>query len=310
MIGITGGAGFLGSHLVDALVAKGRRVRVLDDFSSADSSSERARARVAGWGHQVELFEGPTTDAAVVDRFLEGVDRVYHLARVGAESCWSGTGRTCYEREIQGMFTLLDAMDRARVNHLILRSDASVYGETPMSGATADTPLRPTGRRGAAQMAVEGLATAWHAGGHRQLTVLRVFALYGPRMSPENLVHRCLTAAIDGTPLSLPGDQGVVRDFVYAGDAIRILLQSRRAQSERPVIFQVASGRPVNLVDLAAAVRRAVGRAPRVEVGPLGRHEACYVLGDPGFTEEHLHVQADTTLDAGLQKSVAWLTGA
>ena len=307
MIGITGGAGFLGSHLVDALAGKGRRVRVLDDLSGLDrAEASRRLAQLSGWGEQVELVRGSLDDAAASRRFFTGLERVYHFARV-PRGGWMGDQTRAYEREIRNTWALLDGLERCGVDHLVLRSDASVYGETPSAGAGPQTPLMPNSRRGAARVAVEALASSWHATGHRQLTIARTFEVYGPRMGEAHLVRRCLTAALDESPLALPGDQGVRRDFVYAGDAVRVLLQARRVRSDRPAVFVIGSGRPVSLLDLVAAVRRVSGRAPRLGVGPSSRDEPRHSVGDPRSTRERLHVEADTPLDAGLEQTLAWL---
>jgi nucleoside-diphosphate-sugar epimerase len=304
--GVTGGAGFLGSHLIDALVAKGARVRVLETFADTPGRSVDRRRRHLERLDRLELVEGDTADPAVADRFLLGVDRVYHFARTPGTAPWITDTDRVRAAELASFEGLLDGMVRHQVQHLVLRSDAGVYGEHRQAGPS--TPFAPMSRRAAHQVHLEALAEAWNGFGGRQLTILRPFEIYGPRMGSDHLVHRFLLAARDERALTLPGDGGVVRDLVFAGDFVRVALQARRARtSGGSARFVVASGHGTSLLDLVAAVRRVTGVALRVDVGPASRNEPMVHIGDPAHTESELHVVCDTPLDAGLATTWEWL---
>ncbi|MCA9571606.1 MAG: NAD-dependent epimerase/dehydratase family protein, partial [Myxococcales bacterium] len=284
------------------------QVRVLDAFVDTPGRSERRRRRrVTAWGDRVELIEGDVADPAVLDRFLRGVDRVYHFARAPGEWPWTRDPQAAYLGDVGGMLALLDGLRRNDVRTLVLRSDASVYGDTERTGAGPLTPAFPHSTRGAARAATETLAMAWQAGGHRQLTILRPFHVYGPRMGSDNLVYRVLLAALEDRPLALPGDTGVVRDFVFASDVVRMAVQARRAMSDGPAVFVLATGRPTSLIDLVAAVRRVTGAVLRVEVGPASRHEPRMCVGNPRPAREQLFLEPEVALDAGLEATWEWL---
>lgn len=306
--GVIGGAGFLGSHLVDALHQKGCSVRVLDAFIETPGRSVERRRHHLGRCPEVETLEGDLADAYVLDSFLEGLDRVYHFARVPGPAAWVVDPGGTRDRELAALESLLEGLERHGISQLIVRSDASVHGETTRQGASMTAPFAPMSGRAAWFVYQEALAEVWRSQGTRQLTILRPFEVYGPRMGSDALVHRFLVGALEGRTVSLPGDGGVVRDFVFAGDFIRAAVQARRARTdEASARFPIATGEPTSLLELVAAVRRVTGAVLKVDVGPASRHDPLVQVGDPSFTNDQLHVTCDTSLDAGLQLTWDWL---
>lgn len=304
MIGITGGAGFLGSHLVDAFVQRGQKVRVLDNFSGPDAM--RRLRRLERLGNRVKLVDGDVRDPAALDTFLRKCDRVYHLARTRDDHAWSEQPERTFDEALAGIRTLIAGLERHGVDQLILGSSGQVYGETRRTGADGRTLPEPLGLVGVCDLAVEGVARTW-AVGHRQLTILRAFEVYGPRMATDHIVHRYLTALDQEIPVALPGDGQSVRDYVFAADWVRLAMQARRVQTERPAVFVVASGVPTSALDLVAAVRRVTARFAETEVGPTSRNEALVCVGDPTDTARQLHLRPEVDLDDGLTRTLAWI---
>lgn len=312
MNGITGGAGFIGSHLADALHTGERGVRVLDGLVGRPGDpATRQRGRLEKLPGSIEVIEGDIRDREALRRFLPGCKRVYHLAHfVGANHSTSDAKR-CLETNVFGTQVLLEEMEREGIDQLILVSTAAVYGELKGGPHREDQAVRPTNPYGASMVAAEALACAWQAQTRGTLVIVRPFNVYGPRMRPDAAVFRFLAAAQGQQPLMMFGDGRTTRDFVYIADVLKVLIEARRIKStHRPTILNVATGVETSLMDLVGAIRRTTGCVPQVEFSPRQLADPHRSVGSRKRLKELLGIEELLPLDEGLEKTAGWVAHA
>jgi nucleoside-diphosphate-sugar epimerase len=250
---VTGGAGFIGSHLVDALVARGARVRVLDDFSTG------SRANLAHHGDSVEVVAADLRDEGACRRACEGTRWVFHLAALGSVPRSMRDPATTMAVNVGGTANVLAAARDAGVARVVYASSSSVYGDTPTlpkrEGEEGEviSPYALSKRMG------EQLADLFARCFGLETVGMRFFNVYGPRQSPEGayaaVVPRFLAAARGGLPMEIHGDGEQSRDFTFVADAVDAMLLAASAPAAAcGRAYNVAGGRRVTLNELAAMV--------------------------------------------------------
>jgi UDP-glucose 4-epimerase len=270
---VSGGAGFIGSHLVDALVARGDEVTIIDDLSTGRGENiADAMARGA------RLIPADVTDLAAVERICLGCrpDRVFHLAaQVDVRVSVSDPGLDV-RVNVEGTVNLLDAARQAGAGGFVLASSCAVYGE-PAEGAVPlreDSPLRPGSPYGQAKLAAEGYVALYRELHRLQTASLRFGNVYGPRqgaVGEAGVVSIFCRQLIQGGRPTVFGDGNQTRDFVYVGDVVRAIL----AASDRDAIgeFNVGTGRETSVLELVEHLATIGGRAdfvPEMEPGRPG----------------------------------------
>jgi len=304
---ITGGAGTVGSHIVDLAVEAGAaEVIVLDNFV-------RGRRENLAWAIDrgpVRVVEGDICDRALVDELMHGVDVVFHQAAVRITQCVDEP-RLALDVMCNGTFTVLEAAVKHGVRKLVAASSASVYG------AAVEFPTReshhPYGNDtlyGAAKTFNEGLMRSFAATQGLDYVALRYFNVYGPRMDVHGVYTEVLVRWIEriaaGLPPLIHGNGSHTMDFVYVGDVARanILAASSGASDE---VFNVASGVETSLLELAEALIEAKCADVSVEFGP--ERAAAKVprrWADTTLAAERLGFTAEVGLEEGLRRLVDW----
>jgi UDP-glucose 4-epimerase len=295
---VTGGAGFIGSHLTEALLARGDRVRILDDLSTGKRDNVPARA---------ELIIGDVADEQAVARAMAGVAGCFHLAAIASvergNQDWLGTNRT----NLVGTIAVLDAARRARQHQpakVVYASSAATYGDNDALPLKESAETQPLSAYGADKLASElhaRVATLVHG---VPTAGCRFFNVYGPRQDPKSPYSGVISIFFDRTLLSgkvtVFGDGGQTRDFVYVGDVVRALLAAMDRDTGAHPVFNVCTGRATSVLDLARAIAKACGVAPVIEHGPPRAGDIRASLGDPSRARDALGFEAMTTLDEGL----------
>lgn len=275
---ITGCAGFLGSHLAEALLADGRPVVGVDAFTGYYARA-RKEANVAGL-RRAPGFRLVEADLArdPLDRLLDGVGTVFHLAaQPGVRDSFGVGFREYLTNNVLATERLLEAVAGHELEAFVYASSSSVYGDQATYPVREDAPLRPLSPYGATKVITEQLATAfWRARGV-PVVGLRYFTAYGPRQRPDMAFARFLDRALAGAPLPVLGDGGQVRQFTYAGDVVAATLAAAE-RGERGSVYNVGGGEPVSVLGVIAMLEELLGRALTV------RHERSGP-GDPRRTE-------------------------
>jgi UDP-glucose 4-epimerase len=297
---ITGGCGFIGSHLVDALLAMGHDVRVLDDLSTGKRSNIPE--------DQVELIIGDVADPATVGRAMKDVDGCFHLAAIAsvqrANDDWSEVHRI----NMAGTVAVFEAAGKAGKNGepipVVYASSAAVYGDSDDPVLTEDSETVPQSAYGADKLASELQA---HVAGlvHHVPTIgFRFFNVYGPRQDPASpysgvisiFAHRIS----EGKPITIYGDGQQTRDFIYVGDVIPHLIAGIDKASTDAPVFNVCTGETTSILELARTIAHLVQTKPKIQFEDARPGDIRHSQGDPSEAEEYLRVSAETELEEGL----------
>jgi UDP-glucose 4-epimerase len=301
---VTGGCGFIGSHLADALVQRGDAVRILDDLSSGKRENVPACA---------SLIEGDVADPATVAMAARGIDGIFHLAAVAsverANQDWLGAHRT----NLTGAITVLDAARRASVGGapvpVVYASSAAVFGANQHMPLSENSATRPLSAYGADKLGCEH--HAYVAGYVHGVPTcgLRLFNVYGPRQDPHSPYSGVISIFCErltaGLPVTVYGDGEQYRDFVYVSDVVRALLAAMRGAALPGAVFNVCTGRATSLLALAATIGALLSVAPRVEHAAPRKGDVRASLGDPARCRKALGFSAIVALREGLARTLA-----
>jgi UDP-glucose 4-epimerase len=304
---VTGGAGTIGSTIVDQLVAAGAgEVIVLDNFVRGRKEN---LAGALGSGI-VRIAEGDIRDRPLVTSLMAGIDLVFHQAAIRITQC-AAEPRLALEVLVDGTYEIVEAAADAGVRKVVAASSASVYGlaeEFPT--AERHHPYDNDTLYGAAKTFNEGLLRSFKAMRGLDYVALRYFNVYGPRMDIYGLYTEVLIRWMErieaGQPPLILGDGEQTMDFVYTEDIARanLLAASSDVTGE---VFNIGSGRETSLVELAEALLRVMGSDRPLEFGPpRGVNGVTRRLADVSLASERLGWKAEIGLDEGLRRLVAW----
>lgn len=294
---VTGGAGFIGSHLSDALLAEGHRVRVLDDLSTgrADRLDERC-----------ELIMGDVADPDAVDRLLAGTEGCFHLAALAsvtrANEDWLGAHRV----NLTGTITVLDAARRHGCVPVVFASSAAVYGDLGHAIASEDAMASPFTAYGADKLGSELHARAAFFVHGVPTIGLRLFNVYGPRQDPmsrySGVISIFARTLAENLPLVIDGDGKQTRDFVHVQDVVRHFLAAMRHLHDTPcaAVLNVCTGQAISVRELAEIMAALLRRTPRFVAGAARSGDIRHSLGDPSRAIAMLGTRAQIRLAEGL----------
>jgi UDP-glucose 4-epimerase len=300
---VTGGAGFIGSHLVNALEASGASVRVLDDLSTGSRDNLRGSGAV--------VLVGDVRDPAAVGRATDGIDTVFHMAAMISVPASMENPLTCYEVNVLGSLNVLEAARRAGVGRVILSSSCAVYGTNDGPSAETD-PLDPQSPYAASKVAMEELGRLYaQAFGVRTIS-LRYFNVYGPRQSPSSpyaaVIPIFIQAMLTGESPVIYGDGRQTRDFIFVEDVVRANLMAADREEPGPPVVNIGNGQAVTVLELASKLGRILpGPAPVFgPPRPGDLHASC---SRPELAQTTLGFRPTTAIDQGLRRTVEWARG-
>jgi UDP-glucose 4-epimerase len=294
---VTGAAGFIGSHLVDALLAAGHDVRGIDDLSTGRRENLDPRC---------DLIEGDVADPMAVRRLLDGASGCFHLAAIAsvsrANEDWLGAHRTNQSGTIA---VLAGARDAGRIP-VVYASSAAVYGDLEGAVAREDMPARPLSAYGVDKYASEmHAAIGWRIHGVPSFG-LRFFNVYGARQDPcspySGVISIFIRQISRREPVTLHGDGEQVRDFVHVADVVRGLIaaMTRIGAAGSAEIANICTGRRTSLRDLIDILARIHGHAPTISTGPARAGDIRTSAGDPSRAAALLGWSARVSLETGL----------
>lgn len=299
---VTGGAGFIGSHLTDRLLAEGWAVRVLDDFSSGrERNLEQAASRI-------ELLRGDLRDEALVARAVADVEVVFHQAAVPSVPRSVAEPLRTHAVNVTGTLGLLEAARRAGVRRFVFAASSSAYGDTEELPKVESMPAAPLSPYALQKYAGEVYCRLYHDLYGLETVALRYFNIFGPRQDPQSeyaaVIPRFVTACLRGEPPIVFGDGEQTRDFTYVADAVAANLLAADAPRAPGAVMNVAGGRRVSLNRLLADVLAITGAKL------VARHEAARPgdvrdsLADLGRARDLLEYAPRVELREGLRRTI------
>ena len=305
---VTGGAGFIGSHLVDSLVRDGRPVRVLDDLSTG------LRDNLAHHASSIELVEGSIADPAAVGRAVRGAGTVFHLGALASVARSVETPLVSHAACATGTVTVLDEARKAGVRRVVYAASSSAYGgySTP-DGQTEDLMPNALSPYAAAKLAGEYYMQAFAATYGIETVRLRFFNIFGPRQradSPYSGVIALFIAAMQkGEGPTVHGDGLQSRDFTYVANCVQAIRKAGEAPGVSGKVFNVGTGRSVTVLDLVAALNKLMGQSLAVKHAGPRAGDVRYSQADISRTRREIGYEPAVSFGEGLAKTLAWYQG-
>ena len=305
---VTGGAGFIGSHLIDRLVARGDDVLCLDAFTEHyPARIKRANIATHVKSGVVKVVEGDICDGALLDETFADFkpEKVVHLAaRVSVRP--SIADPLDYERvNTRGTLELLSRCTRHDVGQFVFASSSSVYGVGPKTPYREDDPGEPISPYAATKRAAELLCYTFHHLHGLPVTCLRFFTVYGPRQRPDMAIHKFVRLIDEGKPLPRFGDGTSERDYTYIAD----IIQGVTAALDRVFDYEIINlgeSRRVSLNDLIASIERATGKTALIEAKPPSPGDVRETLADITKANRLLDYDPGYPLERGLEAFWQW----
>ncbi len=294
---ITGGAGFLGSHIAHELAKDGREIRVLDNFSSG------SRDNLSGL--DAELVDGDIRDTDALARACRGIDCIFHMAAFVSVFESVRQPRLTHEINSGGTFNVLEAAREADVRRVILASSAAVYGNNPASPKTEDMPLSPESPYAASKIDGENSAALFASLYGLETVCLRYFNAYGPRQDPKSVYSGVISRFTDqirrDETIHIFGDGKQTRDFVFAGDIARAnVLAMKCAEAGKGEAYNIGTGTASSLLDVVEALAALTGKKPRIEFHPPRIGDIVHSLPDISRAKKILGYAPTVALHEGL----------
>ena len=304
---VTGAAGFIGSHLCEALVADGHSVLGVDCFLD-NYERPRKESQLAGVAGS-SAFEFVEGEILQLDwgPLLAGVDRVYHLAALpGVRPSWGSAFGDYLEHNVLSTQVLLQACHEAGVGRLVYASSSSVYGDTDVLPMREDAVTRPYSPYGVTKLAAEHMVRLYNRNFGLPTVSVRFFTVYGPRQRPDMATQRFLKAAREGSPIRVFGDGEQGRDFTYVADIVE---GTRRAgeTGEPGAVYNIGGGSRVTVNELIAAIEELTGATLQVEREPGKPGDVRFTEADCRLAAEVLDFVPSTSLQEGLARHWKWL---
>lgn len=304
---VTGGCGFIGSHLVDALLSAGHSVRILDDLSTGKRENVPAAD---------EIVIGDVSNAGTVADAMRDMDGCFHLAAIASVQRSNEEWALTHRVNLTGAVNVFDAARQAKDSApipVVYASSAAVYGDNPAVPLAENAEKRPLTAYGADKLGCEQHARVAGNVHGVPTTGFRFFNIYGPRQDPGSPYSGVISIFADrlasGEVATVHGDGGQRRDFVYVGDCVRFVMAGMDQASVDADVYNVCTGTPSSLLDLVAALSDAGGRDLSIEYGPARIGDIRDSFGDAAKTTAAFGMTVDTTLRDGLAKTLESLGG-
>jgi UDP-glucose 4-epimerase len=301
---ITGGAGFIGSHISERLVRDGHRVRVFDDFSSGKE------ANLAPFRDGVEVIRGDLRNPQLVNEATKGIDIVFHEAALGSVPRSVAYPLTTHDVNITGTLNVLLAARNSGVKRVVSASSSSVYGETPVLPKREDMTPQPLSPYALSKLAGEHYASVFKHVYNFEIVSLRYFNIFGPRQDLESqyaaVIPRFITALLNGNAPVVYGDGLQSRDFTYVDNVVDANLRASEAEGVAGQAFNVACGGRYSLLDLLAKLNQIIGS----DIDPIHEPARAGDVRDSQASIEAaqraLGYQVSVGFEEGLRRTVEW----
>ncbi|NWA26510.1 NAD-dependent epimerase/dehydratase family protein [Pseudomonas gingeri] len=298
---ITGGAGFIGSNLAEALLEQGYSLRILDDLSTGK------RSNLALDNPRVELIEGDVADAALVVQVMRGCQAVVHLAAVASVQASVEDPVRTHQSNFIGTLNVCEAMRQTGVKRVLFASSAAVYGNNgegeSIAEDTAKSPLTP--------YASDKLASEQYLDFYRRQhglepVIFRLFNVFGPRQDPSSpysgVISIFCERVLKGLPITIFGDGEQTRDFIYLGDLVQILVQALEAPQVQEGAINVGLNRVTTLKQMLAALGEVVGALPAVTYAPARLGDIRHSRANNQRLLERFELAEPTPMSVGLAR--------
>ena len=307
---VTGGAGFIGSHIVETLLERGESVRILDNFSTGKRENVAALTQRFD-GHQLEILEGDIRDAGRVGEAVRGVEIIFHQAAFVSVPQSMDEPQVCFDVNLTGTSLLFDAARRAGVRRAVVASSAAVYGESQALPLVEETPLQPKSPYAVTKRVNEMYADLFTNSFGFDVVALRYFNVYGPRQRPDSMyaaaVPIFIRRLLEGQPITIFGDGGQTRDLINVHDVVRANLIAAEHSHVAGQVFNICTGIETRMLDLLEVLYDLFPQAPEAEFSAPRLGDIYRSIGSPQKALAVMDFKAQVSLDDGLKETVEWM---
>ena len=311
---VTGGAGFIGSHLVEALLDRGDIVRVLDNFSTG--RLENLTEELTESGSQFEILEGDICDLNCVNTAVQGVEVIFHQAAFISVPASMQDPQSCFDINVQGTLNLLNAAGSFGVQRVVIASSCAVYGDHGI-GDKGGTPLReldvlmPLSPYAASKQVAEIYAGLHTRAFDLEVVTLRYFNVHGPRQSPKSeyaaIIPIFIRSMLEGQPVIIFGDGYQRRDFVFVGDVVKANLLAAESSHAPGKVLNVCTGQATSLLELYELLSQIIPRVPPPRFAPHRPGDIFHSQGDPSLAKQTMDFYVRESLVEGLTDTMEWM---
>jgi UDP-glucose 4-epimerase len=299
---VTGGAGFIGSHIAEALAARGDRVRVLDNLSTG------LKANLHGLPGEIELFEGDVLDERLAARAAAGVDCIFHEAALPSVTLSVEDPIRSHAQCGTATVVLLDQARKAGVRRFVYAASSAAYGDQPTLAKRESDPVRPLSPYAAAKICGELYCHAFYHSYGLETVGLRYFNVFGPRQDPDSpysaVIPRFIRAMLAGERPTVYGDGGQTRDFTYVGNVVQGNLLAADAEGVAGEIFNIADGRSISLLRLVELLNELLGTSIEPHFEPPRTGDIRHSMADVTRAAHRLGYEPPVTFEEGLRRSI------
>ncbi len=299
---VTGGAGFIGSHLVEALVKAKHDVVVLDDLSSGHESN------LAGVKGKIRFIKGDICDPGALKRAVSGQEYVFHLAANASVPYSVEHPLETNEVNSTGTLNILLAAREAKVKRVIYSSSAAVYGDDPSLPKTESSPLRPQTPYALQKLAGEQYALIFNKIYGIETVALRYFNVYGPRQDPSSpytgVITKFVTALKNKQQPTIFGDGMQTRDFVFVSDVVQANLKAMTAAHAAGKVFNIATGVQVSIKEMLAHLNEILGTKIQPKFAPRQAGDILHSVADISEAKKILHFHPDVPFHEGIEQTI------
>jgi UDP-glucose 4-epimerase len=307
---VTGGAGFIGSHIVHTLLEQGSSVRVLDNFSTGKRENLEGLTRQIN-GNQLEVFEGDLRDASRVEEAVRGIEVIFHEAAFVSVPQSMEEPQTCFDVNITGTSLLFDAARRAGVRRAVVASSAAVYGDSNALPLIEETPLQPRSPYAVSKRVDEMYAELFTGSFGFEVVALRYFNVYGPRQRPDSMYAAAVPIfarrLLDNKSVTVFGDGGQTRDLINVHDVVRANLVASEHPDAAGKVFNICTGVETRLLDLLDIMDELFPDAPEPEFAAPRAGDIYRSVGSPRKAADVMSFRAQVSLADGLKETIDWM---
>lgn len=299
---VTGAAGFIGSHIAEALVERGDRVRILDNLSTGHVTN------MASFRDRIEFIEGDVTDPKIVAKAVEGVDCIFHEAALASVPASLDRPLDSHAACATGVVTVLDAAKRAGVRRVVYAASSAAYGDQPTSSKRETDLPNPLSPYAAAKLAGELYCQAFWSSFGLETVAIRYFNVFGPRQDPHSqysaVIPLFITAMLSGRQPVIYGDGHQSRDFAFVGNVVHANLLAADAPNVAGRTINAADGRSIDLLTLLSLLNRLLGMNVKPKFEPPRAGDVRESQADITLARKLLGYEPQVDFEEGLRRSI------